>query len=126
MMKNILIFLGLCVSSLLSAQQLADGPHMYVDNDLNFTMTLMVSDGGDNIDEIILDTQGGEPLTGAGQWTSAPVHSDFQNEGWYEVHIDGMDLYLELDVLSTQEIEVTQTIDGVDIVMVVSKYHCKH
>lgn len=126
-MKNILTFLVvLFVTSLLNAQQLADGSHMYVDNNLNFTMTIMVSDGGDNIDEIILDAKGGTPLTGAGQWTSAPVHSDFQGEGWYEVHIDGMDLYLELDVLSSQEIEVTQTIDGVDIVMVVSKYHCKH
>ena len=126
-MKKILTFLVvLFVTSLLNAQQLADGSHMYVDNNLNFTMTIMVSDGGDNIDEIILDAKGGTPLTGAGQWTSAPVHSDFQGEGWYEVHIDGMDLYLELDVLSSQEIEVTQTIDGVDIVMVVSKYHCKH
>ena len=126
MMKIILIFLALCVTSLLNAQQLADGSHMYVDNNLNFTMTIMVSDGGDIIDEIILDTKGGEPLTGAGYWREAPVHSDFKEEGWYEVTIDGVDLYLELDVLSSQEIEITQTIDGVNIVMVVSKYHCKH
>lgn len=121
-MKNILTFLAICITSLISAQQLADGGHTYIDDNLMFKMTIQVSEDGGYIDEIVLDTQGGSKLTGAGQWRNAPVHSDFQGEGWYEVNIDGMDLYLELDVLSTQEIEITQTIDGVNIVMVVSKY----
>lgn len=127
MMKNILTFLALMfVTSLLNAQQLADGSHAYVDGGLKFTMTIMVSGGGDIIDEIILDAKGGQPLTGSGQWRKAPVHSDFQGEGWYEVNIDDMDLHLELDVLSSQEIKVTQYVDGVSIVMVVSKSNCKH
>ena len=78
MMKNILTFLALMfVTSLLNAQQLADGSHAYVDSGLKFTMTIMVSGGGDTIDEIILDAKGGQPLTGSGQWRKAPVNSDF-------------------------------------------------
>ena len=121
-MKNILTFLAICVTSLISAQQLADGDHTYIDDNLMFKMTIQVSENGDHIDEIVLDTQGSSKLTGAGQWRNAPAHSDFQGEGWYEVNIDGMNLYLELDVLSSKEIEITQTIDGVNVVMIVSKY----
>ena len=120
-MKNILTLLAICITSLISAQQLADGTHKYIDENLMLKMTVQVSDDGDYIDEIVLDTQGSSKLTGAGQWRHAPVNSDFKGEGWYEVIIDDMNLYLELDVLSSKEIEVTKIINGVGIVMVVSK-----
>jgi hypothetical protein len=119
-MKNLLLsilILTVCVTTS-SAQQLEDGVHKFLATEHEFTVILTVEEDGDKISKLDFIHQK-DTLSGYADWIRAPKNSDMAGRGWYDAVLDGR-IYLELDVLKQGELKITENVDGVMMVMIVS------